>query len=64
MSYFNRLYVALITTLFAGAASAAVPAAVTTGISDAIVDVGTIGTAVMGVIIAIAAFMWIRRVLK
>lgn len=57
-------YAALILTMFSGLSHAAVPASVTTGISDAIADVGTIGSAVLGVIIAIAAFMWIRHVLR
>ena len=45
-------------------ASAAVPASVTTGISDAVADVGTIGAAILGVIIVIAAFGWMRRMVK
>ncbi|WP_350283520.1 major capsid protein [Nitrosomonas sp.] len=47
-----------------GLAQADVPASVTTGISDAITDVGTVGAAILGVVIAIVAFAWIRRVLK
>jgi hypothetical protein len=42
---------------------AAVPASVTTGISDAVADVGTIGAAILGVVIVIAAFAWLRRVI-
>jgi len=42
---------------------AAVPASVTTGISDALADVGTIGAAILGVVIAIVAFNWLRRVI-
>lgn len=45
-------------------ASAAVPASVTTGISDAVTDVSTIGAAILGVIIVIAAFGWMRRMVK
>ena len=45
-------------------ASAAVPASVTTGITDAVADVGTIGAAILGVIIVIAAFGWMRRMVK
>ncbi len=45
-------------------ASAAVPASVTTGITDAVTDVGTIGAAILGVIIVIAAFGWMRRMVK
>ena len=44
--------------------SAAVPASVTTGISDAVTDVSTIGAAILGVIIVIAAFGWMRRMVK
>ena len=43
---------------------AAVPASVTTGISDAVTDVTTIGAAILGVIIVIAAFAWMRRMVK
>jgi len=43
---------------------AAVPASVTTGINDALADVGTIGAAALGVVIAIVAFNWLRRVIK
>ncbi len=42
---------------------AAVPASVTTGISDATADVTTIGAAIMGVVIVIVAFNWLRRVI-
>lgn len=45
-------------------AFAAVPASVTTGITDAVTDVGTIGAAIMGVVIVIAAFGWMRRMVK
>lgn len=51
-------------SLFAGATFAAVPASVTTGITDAVADVGTIGAAILGVIIVIAAFGWMRRMVK
>ncbi len=46
-----------------GTAHAAVPASVTTGISDAVTDVTTIGAAILGVVIVIAAFAWLRRVI-
>lgn len=46
-----------------GSAFAAVPASVTTGISDAVTDVSTIGAAILGVVIVIAAFAWLRRVI-
>lgn len=44
-----------------GNALAAVPASVTTAITDAVADVGTIGAAILGVIIVIAAFNWMRK---
>jgi len=40
---------------------AAVPAGVTTAISDAAEDVATIGAAVILVLIAVAAWKWLRR---
>lgn len=42
-------------------AFAEVPASVTTAITTAVTDVGVIGAAVLGVIIAIMAFKWLRR---
>lgn len=42
-------------------AFAAVPVSVTSGITDAVADVGTIGALILGVVIAIAGFMWIRK---
>ena len=50
----------------AGAASLAhaeVPASVSTAISGAATDVGTIGAAVFGVAVAIVLFKWFRRAL-
>lgn len=41
-----------------------VPASVTAGITGAVTDVGAIGALVMGVIIAIVAFTWLKRVLS
>jgi len=41
-----------------------VPASVTAGITGAVTDVGAIGALVMGVIIAIVAFSWLKRVLS
>lgn len=58
---------AKVAAFFLGTSSvafAAVPASVTTGISDAVADVGTVGSAILAVVIAIAAFMWIRHVIK
>lgn len=50
--------------LIPGYGVAAVPASVTSGITDAVTDVGTIGAAILGVIIVIAAFAWMRRIIK
>lgn len=58
---------ALAVSTFAAASSlpvvamAAVPASVTTAIGDAVADVATVGAAVLGVIIGIYVFKWIRR---
>lgn len=49
--------------LGATGAHAAVPADVTTAISTAVTDVGTVGAAILGVIVAIMAFKWLRRAL-
>lgn len=46
------------------AASAAVPAEVTTAITEAVTDVGTIGAAILGIIVVIASFAWLRRPIK
>ncbi|MBA3754954.1 MAG: phage coat protein [Nitrosomonas sp.] len=43
---------------------AEVPASVTAGITGAVSDVGTIGAAIMGVVIAIVAFVWLKRVVS
>lgn len=45
-------------------AFAEVPATVTTAIGDAVTDVGTIGAAILGVVIGIVVFNWLRRVIK
>lgn len=45
-------------------ALADVPASVTAGITGAVTDVGTIGAAIMGVVIAIVAFVWLKRVIS
>jgi hypothetical protein len=45
-------------------AMAEVPAAVTTAITTAVTDVTTIGTAILGVVVVIAAFFWMRRPIK
>lgn len=55
---------ALVPFVYVGTVQAEVPASVTTGITGAVSDVGTIGGLVMGVIIAIVAFVWLKRVLS
>jgi len=61
----NYLKAAALSLAVIGAnAFADVPTSVTTGITDAVTDVGTVGAAILGVVIAIVAFAWIRRVLK
>lgn len=47
----------------AGKALAAVPEGVTTELSTAKTDVGTIGVAVFGIAVAIIIFKWFRRAL-
>ncbi|HEY8606095.1 MAG TPA: major capsid protein [Noviherbaspirillum sp.] len=49
--------------VLAGNAMAAVPEAVTTEITTAKTDVGTIGAAVFAVMVAIVLFKWFRRAL-
>ena len=43
---------------------AAVPASVSTAVTDGVADVGTIGAAILGVVVAIVGFAWLRRVIK
>ena len=50
--------------IFSSVSMAAVPAAVTTAITDAVADVGTIGAAILGVIVVIASFAWMRRPIR
>ncbi len=65
MKFLKTLFTSLAAFLgFTSVSYAAVPASVTTGISDALADVGTIGAAILGVVIAIVAFGWLRRVIK
>lgn len=45
----------------AGMAHADVPASVSTSISSGQTDAATVGGLVLGVIVAIAAFKWIRK---
>ena len=48
---------------FGGAVQAAVPTEATTALTTAGTDVGTIGWAVFGVLVAAAAFKYMRRAL-
>lgn len=50
--------------LLAGQANAELPEAVTDAIDAAVADVGLAGAAILGVVITIVAFNWIRRVLR
>jgi hypothetical protein len=45
-------------------AQAAVPESVTTAIGTAVTDIGTIGALILGVVVAIAGFAWIRRPIR
>lgn len=56
----NR-YIPFLFLPFVLSAHAAVPEAVTNAITTASTDVSTVGGAVLAVIVAIAAFRWIRR---
>ncbi len=49
--------------VLAGSAQAAVDAAITTAITTAGTDVGTVGGAVFAVLVAAAAFKWLRKAL-
>ncbi|SFM30527.1 major capsid protein [Nitrosomonas communis] len=57
----SRVISAFMLFFAAFAAKAEVPASVTSAITGAVTDVGTIGAAVLGVIIAIMAFKWLRK---
>lgn len=48
-------------TVLAGTSAADVPAAVTTALATSLTDVGTIGGAVLLVVVAIVAFRFLRR---
>lgn len=65
MKFGKKQRLALLASLAASSvplsAYAEVPASVTTAITTAVTDVGVIGAAVLGVIIAIMAFKWLRR---
>lgn len=52
-----------VASAFAGSVYAAVPADATAALTEAGTDVGTIGWAVFGVIIAAMAFKYMRRAL-
>lgn len=44
-----------------GLAFAAVPAGVTTAITESVTDIGTIGAAILIVVVAVAGFAWLRK---
>ena len=56
-------YLSVMLMLFAGAVHAAVPAGVTSAITDAQADVTSVGGLILIVVVSIAAIMWIRSVL-
>ncbi len=60
---FQTWYLSVMLMLFAGAVQAAVPAGVTSAITDAQADVTSVGGLILIVIVSIAAIMWIRSVL-
>lgn len=62
MKQLKALFVAG-SSLATGSAFAAVPADVTTALSDATGDAATIGAAVLVLIVGIAAFKYMRRAL-
>ena len=43
---------------------AAIPASVTTGITESLADIATIGGLVLGVVIAVVGFIWIRKPIR
>ena len=45
-------------------AMAEVPASLTTAVTEAINDINSIGGTILGVIVAVAVFSWLRRVIK
>lgn len=51
-------------TLMASQSYAAVPQTVTDAIAEAVTDIGTIGALILGVVIAIVGFNWLRRVMR
>jgi hypothetical protein len=55
---------ALVVGAAAKADTSAVAAAIQTQATSSAADVGTAGVAIMGVVVAIAAVAWIRRVVK
>jgi len=63
MKTLNKIALVAALSSIAGMASAAVPAGVTTALSAAETDGVTIAGVVLGVIVAIAAFKYIRRAL-
>lgn len=49
----------------AGSSQAAIDiSSVTTGVSDATAAITTIGVAILGVVVLIAAYMWVRKPIK
>lgn len=55
---------ALVAASAASAQATSVASAITTQAASSVTDIGTAGVAIMGVVVAIAAISWIRRVVK
>ena len=60
MKAFKAL-LALAFTMLGFSAHADVPAGVTTAITTAVTDIGTIGAAILLVVIAVAGYNWLRK---
>lgn len=57
-------YAAALPMVVAGSAFAAVPAEVTTSLTDGKADAISVAGSVLAIIIAITAFLWMRRAAK
>lgn len=65
MNKFSRFAaVAALAATGMSAAHAELPASVKTAVDAAVVDVGSAGAMILGVVVAIAAVAWVRRVVR
>lgn len=62
MNKFNKLVLAAVASMVAGASSAAIDIAPAT--SAATTDIQAAGALIIGVVVAVAAISWIRRVIR